>query len=91
MALTFFPIEDANELEELRKLKSPFMMNISKCFETGEIEEDEMKKICEEIVKTASSYVDPELQAKLDHVIFQDVSNDTLKKEHQALGNFDMK
>ena len=66
-------------------------MNISKCFQTGKIKRDEMKLICEEIVKTASSQIDPKLQAKLKHVIFQDVSNDTLKKEHEALGNFNMK
>ena len=91
LAITFFPIEDEKKLEELRKLKSPFMMNISKCFETGKIEEDEMKKICEEIVKTASSYVDPRLQAKLKHVIFQDGSNETLKNQHEALAKFNMK
>ena len=79
----------------MRKLRSDFMVNISKCFQTGEIDKyghnENMKAICEQIVKTASSHVDPELQAKLKHVIFQDVSNDTLKKEHEALGNFNMK
>ena len=67
------------------------MNEISKCFQTGESEEDEMKKICEEIVKTASSHVDPKLQAKLQHVIFKDGSNETLKNEHEALGKFNMK
>ena len=75
----------------MRKLRSEFMVNISKCFQTGEIEKDDMKKICEDIVKTASSYIDPNLQAKLKHVIFQDVSNETLKNEHIALGKFNMK
>ena len=91
LTLTFFPIEDAKDLKEMRKLRSPFMVNISKCFQTGKIEKDEMKKICEQIVKTASSHVDPNLQAKLKHVIFQDASNETLKNEHEALKNFNMK
>ena len=91
MALTFFPIEDGKELKELRKLKSPFMVNITKCFQTREIGKDDMEKICEQIVKTASSHVDPRLQAKLKHVIFKDGSNETLKKEHEALGKFNMK
>ena len=50
-----------------------------------------MKEICEEIVNTASSNVDLNLQAELKHVIFQNVSNETLKKEHEALGKFNMK
>ena len=67
------------------------MVNISKCFQTDEIEKVEMKEICGEIVNTASSHVNPRLQAKLKHVIFQDASNETLKKEHEALGKFNMK
>ena len=67
------------------------MVNISKCFQTGVIEKDDMKTICEEIVKTASSDIDSNLQAKLKHVIFQDASNETLKNEHEALGKFNMK
>ena len=68
------------------------MVNISKCFQTGEIEQDEMKEICEKIVETASSHrLDPNLQAKLKDVIFQNGSNETLKKEHEALGKFNMK
>ena len=91
MALAFFPIEDLYELSELRKLRTPFMMNISKCFQTGRIEKYEMKEICKRIVQTASSYVDPSLQAKLRHIIFDAESNSTLKKEHEALGQFNMK
>ena len=67
------------------------MMYISKCFQTGRIEKEEMKETCERIIKTASSHrLDPNLRAKLQHVIFQDVSNETLKNEHIALGQFNM-
>ena len=66
-------------------------MNISKCFQIDEYKYGEMKTICEQVVKTASSYVDPKLQAKLQHVIFQDASNETLKNEHEALAKFNMK
>ena len=65
------------------------MVNISKCFSTGDIMD--MKGICEQIVKTASSRIDPEMQAKLKHVIFQKLSNETLKNEHKALKDFNMK
>ena len=65
-------------------------MNISKCFQTGRIEKDEMKEICARIVQTASSYVDPNLQAKLRHVIYH-ATNETLKHEHEALRQINMK
>ena len=92
LALTFFPVEDAKELEDLRKLRSPFMVNISKCFQTGKIEKGLIKKICEKIVETSSSHrLDPNLHVKLEYIIFQNTLNETLKKEHEALGNFNMK
>ena len=67
------------------------MVNITKCFQTGKIGKDDMKKICEQIVKTASSHVNPQFKAKLQDVIFQDGSNETLKNEHEALGKLNMK
>ena len=67
------------------------MLNVSKCFQTCELGRDEIKMICEQIVETASSDVNPKLRAKLKRVIFQDKSNKTLKKEHELLKNFDMK
>ena len=79
----------------MRKLRSDFMVSISKCFQTGEIDgygrNKNTKAICEQIVKTASSHVNPQLKAKLQDVIFQNGSNETLKKEHEALGKFNMK
>ena len=102
MALTFFPVEDANELEKLRKLRSPFMVNISKCFQTGTFKDvdkmfdkiisrlNEKCHISYEIVKTASPDINPELKARLKHVIMQNESN-TLKLEHEALGQFNMR
>ena len=91
MALTFFPIEDPNELEELRKLRSKFMENVSKCFQTKSVIKGvEMKEVCQQIIKHASSHVDPKLKTKLEGVIFHQ-SNKTLNKEHEKLVDFNMK
>ena len=72
------------------------MVNISKCFQTGEIDEygrnENKSAICEQIIKTASSHrLDSNLQAKLKNVIFQNVANEILKKEYEALAKFNMK
>ena len=91
LALTFFPIEDLKELEEMRKLRSEFMVNISKCFRTCKLDKDKMKEICEQIIKTVSFHrLDTDLQAKMEHIIFQNNSNETLKIEHEALVQFNM-
>ena len=90
LALTFFPIEDTKELEELRELRSPFMMSIARCFQTDKLEKDEMKAICKQIVKNASSYINPNLRAKMEGIIFQNLLNETLKKEHKALEQFNI-
>ena len=70
---------------------TPFMKNICRCYETKEIDEEEKKRIFENIINTSSSYVDPELKIKLDHVIFQIGSNETLKVQQQHLENFSLR
>ena len=67
------------------------MQNICKCYQTGKIEKEQKNKICDEIISTASSYVDPGLKAKLNDVIFQTESNKTLKLQQDALENFNLR
>ena len=68
-----------------------FMKNICRCYETKKIEKEEMKRICYDIISTASSYVNPELKKKLDRVIFQIQSNNTLKLQLKDLENISLK
>ena len=92
LKLSFFPIESQEELKTLRSLMTPFMKNICRCYETKEIyEEEEKKRICDEIIRTASSYVNPELKRKLDCIIFQVGSNNTLKIQQEDLENFSLR
>ena len=70
---------------------TPFMRNICRCYETKNIYEKEKKSICDDIINTASSDVNPELKAKLDHVIFQVGSNETLKLQQQDLENISLR
>ena len=69
---------------------TPFMKNICRCYETQEIDEEEKKRICDDIIDTASSYVNPELKTKIDNVIFHTGSN-TLKVQHQDLEKINLK
>ena len=67
------------------------MVNVSKCFRTKRyIAKKEMEETCQQIIKHASSHVDPKLKAKLEGVIFHR-SNKTLQKEHDKLLQFNMK
>ena len=70
---------------------TPFMKNICKCYQTGKIKKGEKKNICNEIINSASSYVDPELKAKLNDIIFQAESNKTLKLQQEDLENFNLR
>ena len=70
---------------------TPFMKNICRCYETKKIDQEEKKRICNDIINTASSYVNPELKKKLDRVIFQVQSNNTLKLQQQDLENISLK
>ena len=70
---------------------TPFMKNVSRCYETKTIDEKEKEQICDDIINTASSDVDPELKEKLDHVIFQIGSNNTLKLQQEDLQNISLK
>ena len=56
-----------------------------------EITEKERKLVCDDIIKTASSYIDPELRKKLDNAIFQVESNETLKLQQQDLENISLR
>ena len=91
LKLSFFPIENTEELKKLRSLMTPFMKNISRCYETKHIDGEEKKRICKDIINTASSYVNPELKKKLDDVIFQIESNNTLKLQQEDLQNISLK
>ena len=70
---------------------TPFMKNICRCYETKEIDVEEQKRICHEIIRTASSYVNPELKKNLDRIIFQIGSNNTLKLQQEDLQNISLK
>ena len=91
LKLSFFPIENTEELKKLRSLMTPFMKNICRCYETKKIEKKERKRICDDIINTASSYVNPELKKKLDHVIFELGSNKTLKLQQEDFENISLK
>ena len=67
------------------------MKNICRCYETKEIGWIEKKRICDDIIDSASSHVDPELKKKLDRVIFDIESNSTLKLQQQDLENISLK
>ena len=69
---------------------TPFMKNVCRCYETKDIEEEEKERICDDIIDTASSYVNPELKTKIDNVIFQ-VGSNTLKVQHQDLEKINLK
>ena len=75
----------------MRSLMTPFMQNICKCYQTGQIEWEKKENICDEIIKTASPYVNPELKIKLNAIIFQTESNKTLKLQQQDLENFNLR
>ena len=91
LKLSFFPIESEEELETLRSLMTPFMKNICRCYKTEYIDDKEKERICDDIISTTSSYVNPELKKKLDRVIFQVQSNNTLKLQQQDLENITLK
>ena len=90
LALTFFPIENPSALTRLRSLLSPFMKNIQNCYQDGEIRRPERSHICEDVINTASSWVNPELKNELNQLICQP-SNNSLKLEHRALENFNIR
>ena len=91
LKLSFFPIENEKELKKLRSMMTPFMRNIRRCYETAKIEKEEKKRICDGIIRTASSHVEPKLKQLLDHIIFQLGSNNTLKLQQQDLENISLK
>ena len=71
LALCFFPIENHQELTRLQTLLSPFMRNIQKCFVTKSPNIWQRRTICENIVNSASSVVDPNLRNELNRLINQ--------------------
>ena len=70
---------------------TPFMQHICKCYQTGQIEEEEKEKICNEIIQTASSYLNPRLKDKLNDIILRTESNEKLRLQHEALENFNLR
>ena len=70
---------------------TPFMINICRCYKTKKIDKKEKKNICDDIIKTASPYTNPELKTKLDHVIFQVGLNRTLKLQQKDLENISLR
>ena len=53
------------------------------------MDKEEKEDICNDIIRTASSYV--ELSSQLDHIIFQTESNETLKLQQQDLENISLR
>ena len=88
LQLTFFPIEDDDELARLRALLSPFLRNVQKC---GEIQSrnnndhvDQIKKrlTVNAIINTASGTI--ELVDRLNRVMIR-AESETINLEHNQL------
>ena len=82
----FYPIEDQAELERLRSLMSPFMINIQKCFSNMNLNlnRDQKEQITDDVIRTISRFVDPALLNGLNQIIAQP-ENSTIGLEHDAL------
>ena len=64
----FFPIENHNELTRLNRLLSPFMKSIRKCFISENIRSGQKSILCDAVINSASSIVDPNLLAELNRL-----------------------
>ena len=85
LQLTFFPIEDKDELERLRALLSPFMKNVQKCgVFNGSRYAAGRERIMNDIIKTASSDVNKRLLDGLNRVMIRP-ENETINAEHDRL------
>ena len=92
LKLCFFPIENIEDLATLRKMMTPFMKNICRCYEIKTIDREEKERICGEIIKTASTYVNSELKSKLDHLITHQIdSKNNLKLQQRNLENISLR
>ena len=80
----FYPIEDQAELERLRSLMSPFMINIQKCFSNMNLNRDQKEQITDDVIRTISRFVDPALLNGLNQIIAQP-ENSTIGLEQDAL------
>lgn len=81
LAISFFPIEHHDVFTRLRELLSPFMKNIQKCYTNQYIDGRERGIICDEIINSASSIVNPTLLSRLNRLINQ--QQNELSLEHQ--------
>ena len=85
MGLTFYPIEDEASLERFRQGLCPFMKAIKKTTKNEELNDVEIKSICDEIICTArSNQISNQLSLEWYQFI-RHPSNQTLNSEHDNL------
>ena len=65
------------------------MQNICKCYQNRTLEKEKKERICDDIIKTASFYVNPELKEKLNDIIIK--SNEVFIDQQNKLENFDLR
>ena len=83
LAITFFPIEDHIELTRLRRMLSPFMNNVRKCFVNQDPGANERETICDAVINSASSNVDPNLLIELNRLTSLNQQNDLVLGHQQ--------
>ena len=81
LAISFFPIECRYELTTLRLFLSPFMKNIQKCYKNQRTDKRQRKIMCDDVIRSASSVVNPTLLFELNRLINQ--QQNELTREHQ--------
>ena len=86
LAIFFFPIETHSELTRLRRLLSPFMKLIQKCYLNKTVFLKNRMRICQEIIFNASSDVDPNLVTELNRLT--NLTSSELASEHQLQRQF---
>ena len=84
LSLTHFPIEDSDTLKRLRSLLSPFLKNVQRCFDGVVLAQDEKNQLCNDILKTLSSDIEPELVFSINQYVNRP-ENRTLVREQNAL------
>ena len=80
----FYPIEDQTELVRIRSFMSPFMINIQKCFSPKELYGHQKEQICDDVLNSINSAVNPALMTGLNGII-EKPENRTLGLEQGAL------
>ena len=90
LAITFFPIENQNELTRLRRLLSPFMESVRKCYVNEYIGPRQRETLCDAVINSVSSTVDPNLLVELNRLINLSQHNE-LVLGHQQQRQLSMK